>query len=152
MGSQLKKTWWENKRKVWGVRDFFSKLLRIQSIKSLAKKMRKRNLVVLWEMRGFQYFFKRDMIFQYFLILERDTNKTPLYCSNLSESFWHVRIVDANIQHAIAFAKLMVKVWVDRCLRFVASIDVDYTLWKQTWKPTNSLFREGFHFWKGFSL
>ena len=53
--------------------------------------------------------------------------------------FVHVRIVDANIQHAIAFAKLMVKAWVGRwarnnCLRkqaprlrFVASIDFDYT-------------------------
>lgn len=40
-GISTEKTLWENKWKLWGVQDFFFKFLRIQSIKSLAKKVRK---------------------------------------------------------------------------------------------------------------
>lgn len=76
---------------------FFPNFLRIQSIKSLAQECR--HLVVLWEMRGFQYFCTRDMIdipifcvkkiwySTIFLILERDTKKNtphPGIPSNLS--------------------------------------------------------------------
>lgn len=70
-----------------------------------------------------------------------------------------VRIVDANIQHAIAFAKLMVKVvGVDRLMSKVwgASIGhVEYTLHPlKTNMEANKQFGnwEDFHFWKGENL
>lgn len=120
-----------------------------------------RHLVVLWEMRGLIFCLKEIWYSTIFSILERDTKKkqtTPcivaIFCGIVCDL---VRIVDANIQHAIAFAKLMVKVVgvsIDGPKVWGASIGhVEYTLHplKTNNGSQQTVWKSGGfnHFWKG---